>query len=290
MNIALNKRARIAIVAGLLAAITTLRLVAGDPGPIYLVPVLLAAYWFGPRVGVAAGVAAALCYGISREIAESPDLGTLALATTVRAALYGLAGWLVGVLAESRTRLTGELHDAERELAELRTIQEALAPPEPPERPALELATCYLPAEHGVSGDFFIVAAGPDGSTMIAVGDVAGRGLDAAKASWYVRTLLASSAEVSTDPAAILERANYAFVEETGFSSLFVTAACLRFVPGDGSSGPWQATTTRSSWTRGSRCAAARPACRSAWRTSSAASRAAPTSRPGRACCSTPMG
>lgn len=232
MNIALNQKARIAVVVGLLASITALRLVAGDPGPIYLVPVLLAAYWFGPRVGVAAGLAAALCYGVSREIAETPELGTLALATLIRAGLFGFAGGLVGVLAESRSRLAGELRDAERELAELRTIQEALAPAEPPERPALELATCYLPAEHGVSGDFFIVAPGPDGSTLIGVGDVAGRGLDAAKTSWYVRTLLASSAEADTDPATILERANHAFVEETGFSSLFVTAACLRFVPG----------------------------------------------------------
>jgi serine phosphatase RsbU (regulator of sigma subunit) len=227
----LDKRARIAIVVGLLAAITALRLIAEEPGPLYLVPVLLGAYWFGPRAGVAVGVASALCYGVSREIDQTPELDALVLATLVRGGLYALAGWLVGVLADSRARLAGELHDAEQELAELRTIQEALAPAEPPERPALELATCYLPAEHGVSGDFFIVAPGLEGSTLIAVGDVAGRGLDAAKTSWYVRTLLASSAELSADPAAILERANHAFIEEAGFGSPFVTAACLRVMP-----------------------------------------------------------
>ena len=226
-----DKRARIAVIAGLLAAITTLRLVAEEPGPLYLAPVLLAGYWFGPRWGVTVGIASALCYGVSREIAETPDLGDLGLATLVRAGLYGLAGGLVGALAESRTRLTGELQEAEQELAELRTIQEALAPATPPECPALELATCYLPAEHGVSGDFFVVAPDPDGSTLIAVGDVAGRGLDAAKTSWYVRTLLASSAEVSADPATILERTNHAFIEEAGYDAPFVTAACLRIHP-----------------------------------------------------------
>ena len=89
-----------------------------------------------------------------------------------------------------------------------------------------------MPAEHGVSGDFFVIAPGPNGSTVIAVGDVAGRGLQAAKTSWYVRTLLASSAEVGTDPATLLERANHAFIEEMGFEAPFVTAACLRFSPG----------------------------------------------------------
>ena len=49
-----------------------------------------------------------------------------------------------------------------------------------------------------------------------------------------MRTLLASSAEISADPATILERANHAFVEEMGFDSPFVTAACLRFDPEGG--------------------------------------------------------
>ena len=128
-------------------------------------------------------------------------------------------------------RLAQELRGRDLELAELRTIQEALAPAEPPERPALELATCYLPAEHGVSGDFYVVAPGEDGATLIAVGDVAGRGLEAAKRAWYVRTLIASSADVTDDPGAVLERANRALIDESGFAAPFVTAACILFEP-----------------------------------------------------------
>lgn len=227
----LERRARIAIVAGLVAGITALRLMIEEPGPLYLAPVLLAGFWFGPRAGVTVGLTAALLYGVTRELTDTTSFGALVAATAVRGALFGLAGWLVGALSASRAELSRDLDKAEHELAELRTIQKALAPPEPPERPALELATCYLPAEHGVSGDFFVVAPGPDGSTLIAVGDVAGRGLDAAKSAWYVRTLLVSSAEVSADPGTILERANRAYVEEAGYDVPFVTAVCLRFAP-----------------------------------------------------------
>ena len=76
-----------------------------------------------------------------------------------------------------------------------------------------------------------MVVPGADGATLIAVGDVAGRGLEAAKRAWYVRTLIASSADVSADPAQILERANRALVDESGFGAPFVTAACIVFHP-----------------------------------------------------------
>ena len=82
-----------------------------------------------------------------------------------------------------------------------------------------------------MSGDFYVVVPAADDSTLIAVGDVAGRGLDAAKRAWYVRTLIASSAEVTEDPATLLERANRGLVADAGFGSPFVTAACVLFHP-----------------------------------------------------------
>jgi serine phosphatase RsbU (regulator of sigma subunit) len=214
-----------AIVIGCLALITVLRLLFGDPGPLYLLPALLAGVWLGIGPAVAAAAAAALLWGITDEGGDS------LAGSAIRFAIYAAAGALVGWLAESRERLADQLRRKDLELEELRTIQEALAPTEPPERPALELATCYVPAEHGVSGDFFLVAAAGEDSTVVAIGDVAGRGLEAAKRAWHVRTLLSTTAEVAADPAEMLERANRALIEEVGFAAAFITVACVRFEP-----------------------------------------------------------
>jgi sigma-B regulation protein RsbU (phosphoserine phosphatase) len=77
-------------------------------------------------------------------------------------------------LAALRKRLAA----AEHELEDLRAIRDALTPPELPHRPGLELAAAFLPAAaEQVSGDFYLVAEGPQDSTVLIVGDVAGHGL-----------------------------------------------------------------------------------------------------------------
>jgi sigma-B regulation protein RsbU (phosphoserine phosphatase) len=177
-------------------------------------------------VGVAASILTRLTLEVHSDLPEPT-----AFAELVRLAVYAGLGYVVGALQERQHGLQRELVKRELELEEVRTLQQALAPSEPPQRPSLELATCYLPAEQGVSGDFHLVMPGSEGSTLIAVGDVAGRGLDAAKRAWYVRTLIASSADVTTDPSRILERANRSLIDESGFGAPFVTAACMVFHP-----------------------------------------------------------
>jgi serine phosphatase RsbU (regulator of sigma subunit) len=226
-----DRRTAIAIVLVLIVAISAMRVVVAEPGPLYLVPVLLAGLWLGRWWGLGAGLVCGLLYALTREINGDEGGGPLVIATLIRLGVYGLGGYLLGVLSDSRLSLTRELRARNLQLEELRTIQQALAPSEPPERPALDLATCYLPAEHGVSGDFFIVAEAPANATLLAVGDVAGRGLNAAKRAWYVRTLISSSAEYSDDPATMLERANTALVEDSGFGDPFVTVACTLVHP-----------------------------------------------------------
>jgi serine phosphatase RsbU (regulator of sigma subunit) len=192
---------------------------------------MMAGYWFGVWGGATMAVIATGLYAVGRVVGpEEMGLETFP-ATVVRLLAYGAAGVFVGWLSESRVGLVREVAEQDRALTELRAIQETLSPPEPEPRPGLRLATCYLPAQDGVAGDFYLVTKGVDDATVIAIGDVAGRGLEAAKRAWFVRTVLASSADFTEDPGEMLDLANYSLIEESGESSLFVTAACIVYHP-----------------------------------------------------------
>jgi serine phosphatase RsbU (regulator of sigma subunit) len=205
----------------------------GDPGPLFLAPTLLAAFWWGRAGGVAAGVLSTIAYGIGRELNSGMDDGSMASALGSRLIAYCAAGYAFGWLVEDRVRLRNEVQAGERQVAELRDLQEALAPPGVPSRPALELASCYVPAQGGAGGDFFLVAPGPGDTTVIVIGDVAGKGLLAAKRAAYVRMGFAAAAPFQDNPCKLLELANSNLIERAGVSDVFVTAACFVVHPGE---------------------------------------------------------
>jgi sigma-B regulation protein RsbU (phosphoserine phosphatase) len=133
-------------------------------------------------------------------------------------------------LAALRERLAA----AEHELQDLRAIRDALTPPELPQRPGLELAAAFLPAAaERVSGDFYLVAEGPQDSTVLVIGDVVGHGLRAGRRAAFVRTTFAATAPFSDDPRRLLSWANTALIERAGTSSEFVTAACMTYLPNE---------------------------------------------------------
>ena len=181
---------------------------------------------------------------------------------------HGPAEWDVQETLIARLRREAEVRDdelaklrvrldaAEHELEDLRAIRDALTPPELPRRPGLELAAAFLPADaERVSGDFYLVAEGPQDSTLLVIGDVVGHGLQAGRRAAFVRTTFAATAPFSDDPRQLLSWANTALVERAGISSDFVTAACVTFHPRTGRcAGPTRAirrrcgcTTARSS-------------------------------------------
>jgi serine phosphatase RsbU (regulator of sigma subunit) len=126
------------------------------------------------------------------------------------------------------------LQAAEHELEDLRAIRDALTPPELPRRPGLELAAVFLPAAaERVSGDFYLVAEGPQESSVLVVGDVVGHGLQAARRAAFVRTTFAATAPFSDDPCRLLSWANTALIERAGTSTDFVTAACITYLPNE---------------------------------------------------------
>jgi serine phosphatase RsbU (regulator of sigma subunit) len=101
------------------------------------------------------------------------------------------------VIAGLRERLAAD----ELELNDLRAVRDALTPPELASRPGVDLAASFLPATEGVSGDFYLVADGPQEATALVVGDVVGKGLGAARRAAFIRTVFATTAPFSDDPA-----------------------------------------------------------------------------------------
>jgi serine phosphatase RsbU (regulator of sigma subunit) len=101
-----------------------------------------------------------------------------------------------------------------------------------PAIPTLEVATRFIPAgtDELVGGDFYDVFAVGDGGWALVVGDVCGKGPEAAAvtsmARWTLRTLSAESAE----PDAVLRSLNDALLRDD-LDGRFVTVAYLRVVP-----------------------------------------------------------
>src|ERR1039457_4255758 len=115
----------------------------------------------------------------------------------------------------------------EQEMAAARRMQEQLLGGNALSVPGFDLEAVYLPANE-VGGDFCRTVSLKDGSLLVVVGDVSGKGLDAAM---LVAAVLGSLAnEIERSPARLLEYLNRAVMGRTGGG--FITACCARFYPG----------------------------------------------------------
>ena len=86
-----------------------------------------------------------------------------------------------------------------------------------------------------MAGDFYVVTPGPDeDSTILAVGDVSGKGAESARRATFVRTALATFAGFVDEPCQLLELSNQVLVERAGPSTIFVTAVVAVLRPREG--------------------------------------------------------
>jgi serine phosphatase RsbU (regulator of sigma subunit) len=227
-------RNRVLCVAGVLLGVFALRALVSDPvigiSFLYLLPTLLAAYWFGRLGGVIVGVTGAALFVLGAAASPQDALLTSGL---LRLGIFCSAGFAFAALLGRQRDLRRQLARQTDELTELRALRSALVPPDIPERPAVDLATCFVPAQEQVAGDFFVVAEGPRDTTVVVVGDVVGKGLEAARRAAFVRTALVAYAAYHDNPCRLLELANAALVERAGASAEFVTAVCLVYRPED---------------------------------------------------------
>ncbi|MDE3188340.1 MAG: SpoIIE family protein phosphatase [Acidobacteriota bacterium] len=116
-------------------------------------------------------------------------------------------------------RLAGEFEAA-------RSVQSLLVPATAPSTPGFAVESVYIPASE-VGGDFFHVSPDDDGSLLIVVGDVSGKGL---KAAMTVSTIMgALRNEKERQPALVLRNLNRVL---HGRISGFATCAAARIAAG----------------------------------------------------------
>jgi serine phosphatase RsbU (regulator of sigma subunit) len=188
-------------------------------GFFYAIPIGLAAWWGGRRAAAAAVVGCAVLYLIGSAIQPVSHFGaTLA----VRLLAFVAVAVLVSLLREKMTVL-------EHSVEELEAIRAALTPAALPQLPGVDAAAAFVPSEHGVSGDFYLLTNGPDSSAVAIVGDVVGHGPEAARLATFIRARFAAFAANTSDPAELLMLANGALFDRPRHERELVSAVCLRY-------------------------------------------------------------
>jgi sigma-B regulation protein RsbU (phosphoserine phosphatase) len=111
-----------------------------------------------------------------------------------------------------------------------RTLQQSLLPPHLPEIPGLDLAACYLPASSGpdVGGDFYDVFERARGDWILVVGDVCGKGAQAAAVTALTRYTIRAAAMQHSRPRAMLAMLNAALLRDADARSCTAVIARVR--------------------------------------------------------------
>ena len=106
-----------------------------------------------------------------------------------------------------------------------RTLQASLLPPLLPEVPGIDVGALYRPAgeEHEVGGDFYDLFATAENHWFAVIGDVCGKGAEAAAVTALARYTIRAAAAQRRSPAAILRWVNEAMLRDG--SSRFCTIA-----------------------------------------------------------------
>jgi hypothetical protein len=95
----------------------------------------------------------------------------------------------------------------EQEFQNARELQQVLIPETPPKVPGFTLTSAYRPAQQ-VGGDFFQIISLEEGSTLVVLGDVSGKGLRAAMAVSLIVGAVRALADDYPTPAELLTQLN----------------------------------------------------------------------------------
>ncbi len=117
---------------------------------------------------------------------------------------------LLGLAADRAALAIERVRLFEREHRIAQELQRSLLPGELPDLPGVCAAARYQPAGAGseVGGDWYDVLVQPGGRLLLIIGDVAGRGIDAASTMGQLRSALRAYAFDGHTPGSLLERLN----------------------------------------------------------------------------------
>lgn len=152
----------------------------------------------------------------------SPVQNSVALASLLIIAL------LVAIIFQDQRSVAMERARLNTEIESARQVQNQLVPATLPPLPGLSLNAAYLPAAE-VSGDFYQVFAQVDGSALIVIGDVSGKGLKAAMTGTLTLGAVRALVPENLYPAQILSRLNAQLAASSDGG--FVTCLCARIAP-----------------------------------------------------------
>ena len=116
-----------------------------------------------------------------------------------------------------------------------RTLQRSLLPPRLPDIPGMEIAGRYRAAGAGndVGGDFYDAFEAADGSWVVVIGDVCGKGPEAAAVTGLARHTIRAAAMRERKPSEILTTLNDAVLQQRS-DHMFCTVAYVRVRPNPG--------------------------------------------------------
>jgi PAS domain S-box-containing protein len=108
------------------------------------------------------------------------------------------------------------------------TLQASLLPPVLPELPGIEIAAEYRPAGEGfeVGGDFYDVFSTAEDQWYAVIGDVCGKGAEAAAVTALARYTIRATAVRRRSPSAILRWLSDAMIQQGEAGGRFCTIAC----------------------------------------------------------------
>lgn len=162
--------------------------------------------------------------GISADAWDGSSHISVAVAAVRGGTLLVAAAIIYTLVSQVRT-------SRDRYLQAAQTLERTLVPAQIPLMPGMSVAAVYRPAAgtFQVGGDFYDVFSCPDGSFVICVGDVQGKGLEAAAVTGLVRHELRHHLYVGHTPAESIARLNTLLLGHP--SRRFITLVVIKLWP-----------------------------------------------------------